>query len=132
MITMCGHVPTYSPMHTRISTLNLGGRDCKSLTLMHNPIKVAMEQCSTVGVKKTRTTPARSSTIICSWDTTDSYSNVYGCSGSVMSLMCSKISYASMSSRSSSAVVNFSLTSCFRWWSYGFGLISSAMASTKN
>ena len=34
-------------------TLNLGGKDRKSFTRRHNPIKVAMLQCSTVGVNCT-------------------------------------------------------------------------------
>jgi len=65
---------------------------------MLNPIKVAIEQCSTVGVKYTVARDFSSSTTTFSGDTTANCSSEYGCSGSLMSLMCAKISRASIGS----------------------------------
>jgi len=65
---------------------------------MLNPIKVAIEQCSTVGVKYTVARDFSSSTMTFSGDTTANCSSEYGCSGSLMSLMCAKISRASIGS----------------------------------
>ena len=82
----------------RTSTLNLLGSTLNSCTRMLNPIKVAIEQCSTVGVKYTVARDFSSSTTIFSGDTTANCSSEYGCSGSLMSLMCAKISRASIGS----------------------------------
>ena len=76
----------------RTSTLNLLGSTLNSCTRMLNPIKVAIEQCSTVGVKYTVARDFSSSTMTFSGDTTANCSSEYGCSGSLMSLMCAKIS----------------------------------------
>ena len=76
------------PGFKTISILNLCGRDLSNLTLMQSPIKVAIEQCSTVGVNSTATVPSGSSTSMASSLTTLSCSKLYGCSGSVISLIC--------------------------------------------
>lgn len=103
------------PGDNAISILNLGGSTRRSLTRIHRPISVAMLQCSTVGVNWTRTVPRVSSISMCSSLTTLSCSNVYGCSGSVISLMCSNTSKASMGSlvsSSSSAAVRTCIKIC--------------------
>ena len=67
-------------------TLNLGGRDLNSFTLIDRPIRVAMLQCGIVGVKTTFTFPFESSTATCSNLTTSNCSSVNGCSGSFIPL----------------------------------------------
>ena len=67
-------------------TLNLGGRDLNSFTLIDRPIRVAMLQCGIVGVKTTITFPFVSSTATCSNLTTSNCSSVNGCSGSFIPL----------------------------------------------
>mmetsp|Transcript_9211 Transcript_9211/g.27667 ORF Transcript_9211/g.27667 Transcript_9211/m.27667 type:complete len:215 (+) Transcript_9211:392-1036(+) len=119
------------PGLTAMSTLKRGGRARSSFTRMHSPIRVAMLQCCTVGVNWTCTAPASSCTDMSDSETTLSCSRLYGCSGSWISRMCSKISSASMGSRSPSspAASRSGLTGVARRSNTtGFGFMSVAMS----
>mmetsp|Transcript_22937 Transcript_22937/g.58385 ORF Transcript_22937/g.58385 Transcript_22937/m.58385 type:complete len:209 (-) Transcript_22937:80-706(-) len=97
LLTACSEACVPGVMAT--STLKRGGRERSSLTRMLSPISVAMLQCGIVGVKVKLTSPRSSSTVI-SWRcATLSCSSVFGCSGSLMSRMRSKISRLSTWSR---------------------------------
>jgi len=74
-----------------MSTFRRGGRERSSLTRKHRPMSVAIEQCGMVGVKRTTTRPAASSTSI-SWRcATLSCSSVCGCSGSLIPRISSAV-----------------------------------------
>lgn len=81
------------PGLTSTFTLNLGGSERNNLTLIDNPISVAILQWGIVGVNKTSTLLFLLSTVIKSSCRTCNSSSVNGCSGSLILRIKSEIKY---------------------------------------